>query len=58
MASLSTHVLDTSQGRPAEGIRITFESAEGERLAEGTTDVVQANPAVIEAYLGAEPAAA
>ena len=38
MASLSTHVLDTSQGRPAEGLRITLESAGGERLAEGTTD--------------------
>ena len=38
MASLSTHVLDTSQGRPAEGLRISLESAAGERLAEGTTD--------------------
>ena len=38
MASLSTHVLDTSQGRPAAGVRITLESADGERLAEGTTD--------------------
>ena len=38
MASLSTHVLDTSQGRPAEGLRILLETADGDRLAEGTTD--------------------
>jgi 5-hydroxyisourate hydrolase len=38
MASLSTHVLDTSQGRPAPGLRIALESSDGERLAEGTTD--------------------
>jgi 5-hydroxyisourate hydrolase len=38
MASLSTHVLDTSQGRPAEGLRISLESAEGEVIAEGRTN--------------------
>jgi 5-hydroxyisourate hydrolase len=38
MASLSTHVLDTSQGRPAEGLRISLESTEGEVIAEGRTD--------------------
>ena len=38
MASLSTHVLDTSQGLPAQGLRITLESAVGEHLADGTTD--------------------
>ena len=31
MASLSTHVLDTSQGRPATGLQISLESADGER---------------------------
>lgn len=38
MATLSTHVLDTSRGRPAAGIRVTLESAAGEPLGEGVTD--------------------
>ncbi|MDR7251666.1 5-hydroxyisourate hydrolase [Nocardioides sp. BE266] len=38
MASLSTHVLDTSTGRPAAGVGITLESADGSVLAEGVTD--------------------
>lgn len=38
MASLSTHVLDTASGRPAAGLRITLESADGSVLAEGLTD--------------------
>ena len=38
MASLSTHVLDTTSGRPAAGLRITLESADGSVLAEGLTD--------------------
>ena len=38
MASLSTHVLDTTTGRPAVGLRITLESADGSVLAEGLTD--------------------
>jgi 5-hydroxyisourate hydrolase len=38
MASLSTHVLDTSAGRPAAGLRVTVESADGSVLAEGVTD--------------------
>ena len=38
MASLSTHVHDTASGRPAAGLRITLESADGSVLAEGLTD--------------------
>ena len=38
MASLSTHVLDTSSGRPAVGLRATLESAEGTVEASGVTD--------------------
>jgi 5-hydroxyisourate hydrolase len=38
MASLSTHVLDTSAGRPASGLRITLESADGSVIAEALTD--------------------
>ena len=38
MASLSTHVLDTASGRPAAGLRIVLESADGSVLAEGITD--------------------
>ena len=38
MATLSTHVLDTSRGRPAAGLRIALESATGEPLADAVTD--------------------
>jgi 5-hydroxyisourate hydrolase len=38
MATLSTHVLDTSRGRPAAGIRVTLETAAGAALGEGVTD--------------------
>ena len=38
MASLSTHVLDTATGRPAAGLRVTLESADGSVLAEAVTD--------------------
>ena len=38
MASLSTHVLDTSLGRPAAGIRVALESASGATVGEGVTD--------------------
>lgn len=38
MATLSTHVLDTSRGRPAEGLRITLQSGAGDDLAEAVTD--------------------
>jgi len=38
MASLSTHVLDTSAGRPAEGLRVSLETADGTVVASGVTD--------------------
>ncbi len=37
MSTLSTHVLDTSLGRPARGIAITLERA-GENIGGGVTD--------------------
>jgi 5-hydroxyisourate hydrolase len=37
MTTLSTHVLDTSLGRPASGVRIALASADGP-LAETVTD--------------------
>lgn len=38
MGTLSTHVLDTSLGRPAEGVRITLHDAGGKAVGEGVTD--------------------
>lgn len=38
MATLSTHVLDTALGRPAEGVRVVLASAAGDVLGEGETD--------------------
>jgi len=35
--SLSTHVLDTERGRPAEGVRVELYRGD-ERLADATTD--------------------
>ena len=37
MASLSTHVLDTSAGRPAAGVKLRLER-DGKPLAEAATD--------------------
>jgi 5-hydroxyisourate hydrolase len=36
-ASLSTHVLDTERGRPAQGVRVELHR-DGELVADGTTD--------------------
>ena len=38
MATLSTHVLDTSRGRPAARIAVTLETRDGATLATGGTD--------------------
>ena len=37
MSTISTHVLDTSLGRPAAGIKVTLER-EGKVIGSGTTD--------------------
>ena len=38
MGTLSTHVLDTSLGKPAPGITVVLESGGGEALGDGITD--------------------
>jgi 5-hydroxyisourate hydrolase len=38
MGTLSTHVLDTSTGRPVQGLTVTLESASGQSLGTATTD--------------------
>ncbi len=38
MSTLSTHVLDTAQGRPAAGIALTLAQADGTVLFSGTTN--------------------
>jgi 5-hydroxyisourate hydrolase len=38
MATLSTHVLDTSRGRPAVGVAVRLETVDGEVLGDGVTD--------------------
>ncbi|MFC5175981.1 hydroxyisourate hydrolase [Nocardioides taihuensis] len=38
MATLSTHVLDTSRGRPAVGVGVTLLSPDGVELGSGVTD--------------------
>lgn len=37
MSTISTHVLDTSRGRPAEGIRVILER-DGSLIGSGVTD--------------------
>ncbi len=37
MSTLSTHVLDTALGRPAQGIRVTLERS-GNAIGSGVTD--------------------
>ena len=38
MSLVTTHVLDTARGRPAAGIGVRFETAEGSPVAAGVTD--------------------
>lgn len=37
MSTLSTHILDISTGRPAQGVKVVLER-EGARIASGVTD--------------------
>jgi 5-hydroxyisourate hydrolase len=37
-AAITTHVLDTARGRPAAGVAIVLERADGERVGAGATD--------------------
>ena len=36
--TLSTHILDTSKGRPAAGVPVRLETEDGRALADGRTD--------------------
>jgi 5-hydroxyisourate hydrolase len=36
--TISTHVLDTEQGRPATGVRVELYAADGSLAGEGVTD--------------------
>ncbi len=38
MTTISTHVLDTARGVPAEGLRITLFRSTGEQVATGVTN--------------------
>jgi 5-hydroxyisourate hydrolase len=38
MSTLSTHVLDTARGRPAQGIAVRLETRGGDLLGEAITD--------------------
>jgi 5-hydroxyisourate hydrolase len=38
MGTLSTHVLDTSLGRPAAGIGVVLETLDGQGIGDGVTD--------------------
>lgn len=38
MSQITTHILDTSLGKPAEGVQITLETENGEVLGQGLTN--------------------
>ena len=38
MSTLSTHVLDTALGRPAAGVRVTLQNAQGAAIGSAVTD--------------------
>jgi len=54
MTSLSTHVLDTMNGRPAAGIKVVLSGPDGE-IARGTTDADGRCPDLAPAALAPGP---
>ncbi|HEX6197380.1 MAG TPA: hydroxyisourate hydrolase [Jiangellaceae bacterium] len=38
MSTVTTHVLDTSRGRPAAGVPVALEDADGNGIGSGATD--------------------
>jgi 5-hydroxyisourate hydrolase len=38
MSQLTTHILDTSSGKPAQGVLITLYNSENEQIAKGITN--------------------
>jgi len=38
MSTVTTHVLDSARGRPASGVDVRLESADGAEIAVGSTD--------------------
>jgi 5-hydroxyisourate hydrolase len=46
MSTLSTHVLDTATGSPAQGIAVRLETRSGEALDSGTTNADGRIPAL------------
>jgi 5-hydroxyisourate hydrolase len=38
MSTISTHVLDTSLGKPASGVRVAFDHEDGQTIATSVTD--------------------
>ncbi len=38
MSTISTHVLDTALGRPATGVRVTLQNAQGAAIGSAVTD--------------------
>jgi len=51
MSTLSTHVLDTMNGRPAAGLALVLSGPDGE-IARGTTDADGRCPGLAPAELG------
>jgi 5-hydroxyisourate hydrolase len=51
MSQITTHVLDTSKGLPAEGIKISLQSPAGEDQWEDITSGITNNDGRIEGFL-------
>lgn len=53
MSGVSTHVLDTAAGHPAEGIRVRLQTPDGVLVGVGTTDADGRVPALADETLAA-----